>query len=1741
MLLGGPRAPLYEDVAMDVFSLRNQLTSDYSNFASSFIQIRDQRILAEVSRSFEAGVFWPNPLIQLNPAFEAGGTVQQLVDEGILHPECGRIFVRDKQQGGHLLRFHRHQLEAIEVARDGQNYILTTGTGSGKSLAYIVPIVDHVLRRGSGKGLQAIIVYPMNALANSQAKELEKFLVDGYPAGEAPVTFARYTGQEKEDERSAIIANPPDILLTNYVMLELILTRPRERQLVERAKGLRFLVLDELHTYRGRQGADVALLMRRVRNRLEVAPQRMQFVGTSATLASESVGTFAEQQQEVAAVASEIFGSPVAPEHVIGETLRRVTSPVVDHGAYLQDLTAAVSTGAAQEAPKDYASFVTHPLSIWIEETFGLREVDGRLVRQKPRGIQGAGGAAEELATFTDLDQGPCASVIQQWLLAGGKCEPNPDTGFRPFAFRLHQFISPGDTVYATIEPESDRHLTLTGQRFVPGERDRVLFPLCFCRECGQEYYAIRLSVDDVGHRHVEPRDFGDRLPDEDSEAGYLYIGTHKPWPANNESLIAGEYLPDDWLEEHNGVRRIKRHRVEKLPRHVRVLASGDETDNGQACVYVPTPFLFCLNCGVAYSARQNDFGKLSTLSSEGRSSATTLLSLSAIRSLKSSDLERQAQKLLSFTDNRQDASLQAGHFNDFIEVGLLRGAIYSAIEAAGEAGLTHEVIAEKVFSALGLPLELYASDPDVRFQALQETQRALRQVLGYRIYRDLRRGWRIALPNLEQSGLLEIGYDDLDTVCAAEDVWQGCHAALLTASPETRSKIAKTLLDYMRRELAIKVDYLDAGFQERIQQLSSQRLIPPWAIDEDEKMEYASVLVPRSSQGDDGRGNFTYVSGRGGFGIYLRRPGVFTEYDAPAYGRLGVTESEQIIHELLEGLRVAGLVELTRGPEGTDEDPGYQLVASAMRWVAGLGERAVHDPIRVPRESEEGGRPNPFFVEFYRTVAKSLIGLEAHEHTAQVPYEEREKREKEFRSGDLPVLYCSPTMELGVDIAELNVVNLRNVPPTPANYAQRSGRAGRSGQAALVFTYCSSGSPPDQYFFKRPELMVAGAVAPPRLDLANEDLLRAHVQAIWLAETGIDLKDTLKEILDMAGDPPSLALLPVIREQAEAAVARSAARQRAEQVLSTITGLEDAPGLVDLALTNVVQAFDRTCERWRGIYWSALKQVKVQEAIRRDPTRSAQDKRLADRLRKEALQEIDLLTEFERLAQSDFYSYRYFATEGFLPGYSFPRLPISAFIPARKTQQREEFLSRPRFLAISEFGPRAIIYHEGSRYLINRVSLPVTDDAEGPLTTQIKQCTYCGYIHPVKTGQDYDLCQWCGMPLDPPMQSLLRLQTVMTRRRDRINADEEERMRLGYEIRTGVRFSERDGQRDVRTAVVQDNELALARLTYAQTAILWRINLGWARRKQKQQYGFVLDIEGGYWGRNEQNEDDPEDPMSARTRRVIPYVEDSRNCLLLEPLIGLEVEEMASLQAALKRAIQAVYQLEDNELTAEPLPDFKNRRILMFYEAAEGGAGVLRRMVDDPGALRVVARKALEICHFDPDTGEDLRRAPRAREDCEAACYDCLLSYGNQREHPILDRQRIRELLLAFANATVETSPTEAPRDGHLETLLRGCESDLEREWLTKVHDSGLRLPDKGQAFIKECMTRPDFVYTSGGVYAAIYVDGSYHDAAQRKERDSQQQGCMEDYGYQVIRFNYRDDWGAIFSQHWHIFGGEA
>ena len=1737
---------------MDVFKLRDRVIDDYASYSTSFVTIRDARVRSLVERELADGALWPDPLIQVSPSYRDGVALDVLVSEGLLHPRCRDIFVSRATDGRVLgpLRLRKHQEDAIRVARRGLSYVLTSGTGSGKSLTYVLPIVDHVLRSApaqSAPGIKAIIVYPMNALANSQIGELEKFL---RPSGGSPhpVTFERYTGQEQDEERRRIIANPPDILLTNYVMLELLLQRPHERQIILAARGLRFLVFDELHTYRGRQGADVGLLARRVREACE-APS-LQYVGTSATLASAdaAVGgpspivSWRDQRIEIARVASNLFGAEVTPEGVIGETLERRTPPHEQRADFNVLLARAIRDDALP-VTTSVEAFLDHPLPVWIETRLGLEErpdpEGARLVRARPLSLQ---KAATLLADETGVDVAKAVDVLRRTFLDGSR---TLDAANRPaLAFRLHQFISRGEAVYASPEPPERRHITLEGQTFVPGDRSRVLLPLVFCRECGQDYFVVRRTTRDArAGTWFIGRDLGERITSDGplaDEVGFLYLEPDDPWVQSGLPELGR--LPESWLEADPaspGQLRLKPSAREHLPHPLTVAPDGRE-GRGVRALWLDAPFRFCLRCGVTYAGTQRaDFGKLATLGSEGRSTATTITSLALIRELRnpSHRIAPHAKKLLAFTDNRQDASLQAGHFNDFVAQGLVRSAVTRALRDATE-GLLHDQLLPRLFESLALPLSDYALNPDVEFLQREDTERAFRAVLGHIFYSDLRRGWRVTSPNLEECGLLEVDYRSLADLARSERHWHETPEPLARATPEQRIAVARALLDHLRRSLAIRVEYLDPERLETIRQQADQTLLETWRLDDVRFLTKSVWAVPGSQSSDlrlpHLRDRVLFVSARAGFGQMLRRHGML---GAPLST---LDDTAAVIDALFRVLANAGLmVREDLPPLG----PVYRVNASAFLFRAGEGQRAFHDPIRVPSAPAEGLRANPYFRTFYHEALADLRSLEAREHTAQVGTRTREEREDRFRRGDLPVLYCSPTMELGIDIADLSVVGLRNVPPTPANYAQRSGRAGRSGQPAFVLTYCSTGSAHDRWFFRHPERMVDGTVSPPRVDLLNDELVRAHVHAIWLGVSGLALGSSLAEILEVAGDDPSLDVRPAVRDALANLSFRNTALTRARVALGpVIAPLTNPSETVDQWIGRVLdqlpQSFEQSCERWRSLYRAALDQWKRQDRIARDASRSSDDRQRARQLRHEAEQQRDVLLQEGRDPSSDFYSYRYFASEGFLPGYNFPRLPLSAFLQAGRRGGQDEYLQRPRFLAISEFGPQNTLYHEGSRFRVSRILAAAdTPTSSSPLSAAIR-CAACGYHHPLGDTPAPDLCEHCGEALPPPRRNMFPMRNVVARRRDRITSDEEERLRMGYDLRTSFRFAVRGGRISARTAdvVADPGESPLVSLAFGQSASLWRINYGWRNRADDQPEGFVLDFASGRWVESADGDEDPSKPNLAE--RVIPFVEDRKNALVLTPRESLDQAQMASLQAALKAALLIEFQLEDRELAVEPLPSPSDRRSLLFYEASEGGAGVLRRLVDEPAAWTRVTRRALELCHFEPLTGAD-RDTPsgQRRELCEAACYDCLLSYYNQPDHRLVDRHLLPAILLRWADAQVRPSPSAESRAEHRERLLRLCQSDLERRFVELVDRLGLRLPEDGQRLIAltDASARPDFVYEAG---LLVFVDGPHHDDPQRRASDRQVDLALEDLGWQVLRFHHTADWVALLSSMPSVFG---
>jgi hypothetical protein len=658
---------------------------------------------------------------------------------------------------------------------------------------------------------------------------------------------------------------------------------------------------------------------------------------------------------------------------------------------------------------------------------------------------------------------------------------------------------------------------------------------------------------------------------------------------------------------------------------------------------------------------------------------------------------------------------------------------------------------------------------------------------------------------------------------------------------------------------------------------------------------------------------------------------------------------------------------------------------------------------------------------------------------------------------------------------------------------------------------------------------MVSGAVPPPRMDMANEDLIRAHMYAIWLAAPGtggsrIKLEGSIRSLFDL--DNPlegPITIAESITDCLRDTDRRHSARISGKEVIDRLgPEVAEAPWFtrewLGEAIAQVEKRFVDALDRWKQLYLAARSQYDKQSKRAVDASLNAEAKQRAQRLRREAEVQINILLQEngERLSQSDFYPYRYFASEGFLPGYSFPRLPLSAFIPASVQRQSDDYLSRPRFLAISEFGPGAFIYHEGAKYQIKSVILPVHERGEDTdmFGARVKLCPACGYMHPEENDNRFDVCELCGEALDDPLKGVFRMQNGIAAPRERISCDEEERQRQGYDLVSGLRFARYESGVARNTAELRTADgTLLGCLTYGHAATIWRINRGWSNRKPETPPGFLMDTLNGTWSKNgssesqygdEENED--ETFSAARTRRVIPYAEDRRNALLvqfedsfLQRSIALSYDQkledllaiwpmmrqgiMATLQAAIKRAIQVEYQLEDNELAAEALPERDNRNLILLYESAEGGAGVLRRLVDDVDSMAKVARTAMELCHMLPETGDDnADDAP-----CGSACYRCLLSYMNQRDHDLLDRAKILPLLMALQQSIGVVGAGGKTRGQQLKALDEACQTGLERRWLHVLNEQGYNLPSHAQHIIESCTTQPDFSYVTEGRKCAI------------------------------------------------------
>jgi len=401
------------------------------------------------------------------------------------------------------------------------------------------------------------------------------------------------------------------------------------------------------------------------------------------------------------------------------------------------------------------------------------------------------------------------------------------------------------------------------------------------------------------------------------------------------------------------------------------------------------------------------------------------------------------------------------------------------------------------------------------------------------------------------------------------------------------------------------------------------------------------------------------------------------------------------------------------------------------------------------------------------------------------------------------------------------------------------------------------------------------------------------------------------------------------------------------------------------------------------------------------------------------------------------------------------------------------------------------------------------------------KLCNCCGYFH---TDLGVDLCEYCKSPLQGDdcdiVLKLLEMSTVFTQRTERISCDEEERIRQGYDVTSHYRFATVEGRDSTLSAEVlaKDGE-SLLELTYGPSAQMWRINRKWVRSKEN---GFTIKLPSGYWQKK-----DGDVPASAGGGNAAERVEsgvqllvrDTKNILLIKAAgpSPLDDDLLINVQHALQKGICVHFQVDEDEVDSQRLGSRSERRIL-YWEAAEGGVGILHRLAADPHALRNVAKAALEVCHFDPASGEDAKD----ETDCARACYECLLSYRNQRDHAALNRHLVKEFLLKLSESTTHLAYAGKTYEEQYDWLRRQSDpaSELERKFLDCLHDEGRRLPDQAQKFIEDPPCSADFYYERNHV--CVFCDGSVHDNEQQREKDAAIRNALANKGYHVVAIRY-------------------
>jgi hypothetical protein len=1727
----------------------DHVLEEYRDYLLTEFRAKDANLWAALERELDAPRFLAQePFFQAHRPFKPGKAWRELP----LDPRLAEVM---EQRSGTEYSY-LHQSQAIDelLSPNPRPVVVTTGTGSGKTEAFLLPVINNAFNdavRFKKHGLTAILVYPMNALANDQKLRIEDYLQGAGFAGAVRVEqYDRSTSQTKREEMRA---NPPHILLTNYMMLEYLLVRPADREDIFANHRCQFLVLDEVHTYRGTLGSNIALLIRRLRVHLARARQdwkpnvsaedqpkrfpKLIPVGTSATI--KSVAEENQPREELIKLrdeaVQEFFGTLAGVERtsirVFGEALQDVPIPpeagypshagpcsyaeldISDGDAVRKALCALAGlpkTTALADAARKYR--LLWDLNHWlIRRPMSISDIVANIRNEVP---ERKSTPDKEL-----IDEAMSALVI-------GAALPDGTPGV--LRLRVHRFVRGGWKFYRCVNPDC-------GRLFPKGEEqcstcNHHTAPLYLCRNCGADYLRF---TGDFGAGPLVPSD-----DPQDGPEWMLYEPARFDLPPvaadDNDDADEG----NDNQQGYQGRRGRQQVPGQIAQRPVidgsfdpaTLRFSSNPADFPQRVTLAPARTR-CLCCGGTAGSRS-----VITSVGLGTSAAVKVLAEGLVESLSEANHNRPGhdgkERLLMFSDSRQDAAHQARFIIFSSRYDRMRRRLVSLLDQHNELTI------QKAVELLGDLAVESKDNPHVPEDADWISDEARSRIQAYEEAPlldeiSVNAGYRATVVNL---GLVGINYHRLDEYVRArgaalaqslgigiEELEHLCR--VLLDEIRTRGALSRPMLQYHPSHVACP-QFIKLAEWER--QLRSPQGYP-LTVGGGVVANLDAATLPFGIK----HHNAWRRQGVGGRGPSLE--GLFRNL-INRFG--GTSPDDQSMIGVLDFLKRGSFLAPVELYGARDRRALLQVNADIVRVVLLTESNRLH--CEVCGEVCAGTRRNMpcprchgmlvrwtnAEIDHNRTVKhirkKEAIPLVAKEHTAQVTPGERAEIEDKFKGSPdvspVNLLSCSPTLEMGIDVGGLDAVVLRNVPPRPDNYAQRGGRAGRRSRVGMVIGYARN-TPHDQYFYDKPREMIAGEVPAPALTLGNRDVIVRHLYAIVFGAANPGLSGKMVDYVAPNGnlnDESITALIEAVKSQTDHAMQLAAeawgadvfnkAQLTADELRKHLENLPDRVRRVFECTARQVIDLRTALERYAQDLQGRFAGVRAGDLVARllgIPSDQRRQNQEAD-------------------DRSAGYPLRRFAEFGLLPGYEFPSEPASLRLLG--DPHEEDPISVTRRFGIGQFQPDAHVYARSRRWKVIGLdtSSPWNPQAEGPTWTY-RLCGTCG----LRYDADQPRCPRCRTAGPGVAHPAYDFAGFLARREERPILDEEDR----FAVRNLVRvYPQWDGSVTGRWSVGPGWALRLNR----NEEVRW-VNEGLPPSPNDLQAGIVLlhpqakgyllcpscgnlldqpaPVQAARGGRrNAQRQ--PAQPTNGHSNAcpvrgnnpIALGITTSGKVEVLRLLLPVphstpadQVESWGlSLGYALLNGIQHHFMLGSGEVDFElegpwntGEPTARHGMVsLAFIDPSLGGSGYLERVAEN---LHHVASRAID--HLD-------------HTDCETACYRCLKSYYNQRYHDLLAWPQILPALEELRQEPARRRPLETgdiddPRPW-LEAYAAGVGSPLELKFLRLFEKHGFHpekqvpvSPTDGGAPISVA----DFAMSQRRV--AIYVDGAAFHSGANLRRD--------------------------------------